>query len=191
VNHLLAFSVDPTLNGYKTERAKLFYQQLTHDLAALPGVQSAALCLVPPLTFDEWDSSVTVEGYVSKPGENMEPWVNYVSPGFFHTLKIPLFAGRDFTERDATGTPKVAIVNQKFALHYFGDRLAVGRHIGLSSDPGTKTDIEIIAVVGDTKYQTIRQPSPRQLGTNHIVVVERHLAAGQRRPRLGLADVVQ
>jgi predicted permease len=89
--------------------------------------------------------------------------VNYVSPGFFATLKIPLYAGRDFTEQDAAASPKVAIVNQKFARHYFGDRDAVGRHIGMGGDPGAKTDIEIVAVVGDTKYQTMRAPIPRQV----------------------------
>ena len=163
VNHMLAFSVDPTLSGYKAERAKLFYQNLTHELAALPGVHSAAACVVPPLSFDEWDNSVTVEGYVSKPGEDMDPWVNYVSPGYFATLKIPVYAGRDFTEQDAVGAPNVAIVNQTFAQHYFGSRGAVGRHIGLGSDPGTKTDIEILAVVGDTRYVTMRAPIPRQV----------------------------
>jgi len=163
VNSLLTFSVNPTLNGYRAERAKLFYSQLTRELAALPGVRSVALCVVPPLTFDEWNSLVTVEGHVSEPGEDMDPWVNHVSPGFFATLEIPLLAGRDFTEQDSTGAARVAIVNQKFASHYFGDRGAVGRHIGLGSDPGTKTDIEIIGVVGDTKYSTMRQPVPRQV----------------------------
>jgi predicted permease len=163
VNGMLTFSVDPTLNGYNVERAKLFYRELTHELAALPGVRSAAMCVVPPLSFDEWDSSVTVEGYASKPGEDMNPWVNHVSPGFFGTLKIPLYAGRDFTEQDTAGAVKVAIVNQKFARHYFGDRGAVGRHIGLGSDPGTRTDIEIVGVVGDTRYETMRSPIPRQV----------------------------
>jgi predicted permease len=163
VNRLLTFSVNPMLNGYKPERAKPFYQQLTHDLAALPGVQSAATAVVAPLSFDQWSSSMTVEGYISKPGEDMNPWVNYVSPGFFSTLRIPVYSGREFTEQDAVGAPKVAIVNRKFATHFFGDRDAVGRHIGLGSDPGTKTDIEIIAVVGDTRYQTVRSPIPRQV----------------------------
>jgi putative ABC transport system permease protein len=162
VRQLLTFSVDPTLNGYKVPQAKAFYKQLTRELGAVPSVHSVALCVVPPLSFDEWDSSVTVEGYAAKPGEDMNPWVNHVSPGFFATLKIPMIAGRDFTERDA-GTPKVAIVNQKFARHYFGDRPAVGRHIGMGNDPGTKTDIEIIGVVGDTRYQTMKQEPPRQV----------------------------
>jgi predicted permease len=162
VGHLLSFSVDPTLSGYKVPQAKAFYKQLTRELAALPGVHSAALCVVPPLSYNEWDSTVTVEGYAAKPGEDMNPWVNHISPGFFTTLKIPMLAGRDFTERD-TGTPNVAIVNQKFARHYFGDSPAVGRHIGLGGDPGTKTDIEIIGVVGDTRYQTMKQEPPRQV----------------------------
>ena len=163
ISNLLSFAVDPTLSGYKLERAKHFYQELDRDLAALPGVQAAALCVVPPLSFDEWDSTVSVEGYVAKPGEDMNPWVNHVSSGFFAALRIPLYAGRDFTERDTMGAPRVAIVNEKFARHYFGDGPAVGRHIGLGGDPGTQTNIEIIGVVGDTRYQTMRQNPPRQV----------------------------
>jgi predicted permease len=163
VHSLLSFSVDPTLNGYHTERATFFYRQLTQELAALPGAQSAALALVPPLSFDDWDSDFSVEGYAAKAGEDMNSHENYVSPGFFGTLKIPREAGRDFTARDSIGAPKVAVVNRKFARRYFGDRDPVGRHIGDGTDPGTKTDIEIVGVVGDTKYETIRDDIPRQV----------------------------
>ena len=163
VHNLLSFSVDPTLNGYKTERATFFYRQLTQELAAQPGAQSAALALVPPLSFDDWDSDFSVEGYATKAGEDMNSHENYVSPGFFGTLKIPLEAGRDFTARDSIGAPKVAVVNRKFARRYFGGRDPVGRHIGNGTDPGTKTDIEIVGVVGDTKYETIRDEIPRQV----------------------------
>jgi predicted permease len=163
VHNLLSFSVDPTLNGYKTERATSFYRQLTQELAALPGAQSAALALVAPLSFSDWDSDFSVEGYAAKAGEDMNSHENYVSPGFFGTLKIPLEAGRDFTARDSIGAPKVAVVNRKFARRYFGDRDPVGRHIGNGTDPGTKTDIEIVGVVGDTKYETIRDEIPRQV----------------------------
>jgi len=163
VSNLLSFQVDPTLNGYNPERAKLFYRQLQDSLAALPSTQSAALCVVPPLTFDEWDSSVTVEGYVAKQGEDMNPRVNHISPGYFGTLKIPLYQGRDFTGQDALGAPKVAIVNEKFAQRYFGGRGALGRHIGMGGDPGTKTDIEIVGVVRDTKYSRMNEEMQRQV----------------------------
>lgn len=163
VTNLLSFSMDPTLNGYNAARAKLFYKQLNENLASIPGTRAAALALVPLLSFDEWDSTVAVEGYTAKPGEDMNPWLNYVSPGFFKTLQIPLYGGRDFTVRDQLGAPKVAIVNEKFARRYFGDRNPVGRHIGMSGDPGSPLDIEIIGVVRDTKYQTVHAETPRQV----------------------------
>ena len=163
VANLLSFSIDPTLTGYKDERARLFYKQLTQDLAALPGVQSAALCMVPPLSWSDWDQSFTVEGHVTKPGEDTISYVNSVSPGYFGTLHIPIYAGRDFRDSDAAGTPKVAIVNEKFARFYFPTSSAVGRHLGGGSDPGTKTDVEIIGVVRDTKYTTMKEPIPREV----------------------------
>jgi predicted permease len=163
VSNLLSFQVDPTLNGYKPERAKLFYRQLQDSLAALPSASAAALCVVPPLTFDEWDSTVSVEGYLAKQGEDMSPRVNHISPGYFATLKIPLYQGRDFNLQDALGAPKVVIVNEKFAQRYFGGRGALGRHIGMGGDPGTKLDMEIVGVVRDTKYSRMNEELQRQV----------------------------
>lgn len=162
IQNLLSFSVNPTLNGYDTKRAQLFFKKLQQNLTAIPGVQSAAVSVVRPLNFDEWDNGITVEGHVARPGEDMSSWMNFVSPGYFATLKIPLYEGRDFTLRDVLGTPKVAIVNEKFARHYFGAQSAIGRHLGMSINPGTKTDIEIVGVVRDTKYQNMRDQPPRE-----------------------------
>jgi predicted permease len=159
VNNLLSFSLDPTLSGYDTKRAQLFYKRLQEKLAGLPGIQSAGLALVAPLNFDEWDNSITVEGHVAKPGEN-NSWMNYISPGYFATMKIPIYAGRDFDARDVLGAPQVAIVNEKFAHYYFGSHNPIGRHLGMGIDPGTKTDIEIVGVVRDTKYENMRQEPP-------------------------------
>jgi predicted permease len=196
VTNLLSFAVDPTLSGYKVERVKQFFEQLTRDLAAQPGVRSSAACVVPPLSFDEWDSTVSVEGYEPKSDEDMNPNVNHVSPGFFKALGIPMFAGRDFTTRDAMNAPKVVVVNEKFARHYFGERSAVGRHIGLGGDPGTKTDIEIIGVVRDTKYTTMRADVPRQVyfpylqndwASQMTVYVRTSLSSAEMFPRMRAA----
>ncbi len=161
--HLLSFSVQPALSGYDDERSRLFYKQLTQNLAALSGVESAALCMVPPLTWDDWDSGFTVEHHAAAPGEDMESYINYVSPGYFETLRIPVYRGRDFRDTDTTGAPKVAIVNEKFARYYFGGSSPVGRHIGRGIDPGTRTDIEIIGMVRDTRYTTMKEPIPREV----------------------------
>lgn len=163
VTNLISFSVNPMLNGYDKDRAKQFYKRLKEELGAMPGVTSAALCVVPPLSFDEWDSTVTVEGYESKPGEDMNPHMNYTSPGFFDTLKAKLVTGRDFTDRDVLGAQKVAIVNEKFANRYFKRSNPIGRHIGMGGGPGVKTDIEIVGLAADMKYESMRQDAPPEV----------------------------
>jgi len=159
-SNLLTFAVDPTLNGYKQERSLQFYRQLRDNLDAIPGVESSSAAVVPILAGNEWDNSMAVEGYQAKPGEFIDPHMNYIEPDYFKTLNIPILQGRDFRMTDTRGGPPVCIVNEKFARKYFPNGLAVGRHIGMGGDPGTKLDIEIIAVVRDTKYEDMREEMP-------------------------------
>ncbi len=172
-DNLIAFNLAPTLSGYTPLRTKQFDKQVLDRVSALPGVTGMAFAQMGLLEGNEWDSSMSVEGYEAKPGENVNPYCNAVSPNYFKTMGIPLIAGRDFDDRDVrfeAGDPKaqlpsykVAIVNQSFATHYFGDRSPVGRHIGFGSNPGTKTPIEIIGVVKDSKYTGVRDEIPRQV----------------------------
>src|SRR5262249_14497103 len=95
VERLIGFNLDPSLNGYKPDRAKLFYQRLTESVSALPGVQSVGLATVRILEGNEWDSSVTVEGYTPpRAGDHPEPYMNQISPNYFATLNVPFVAGR-------------------------------------------------------------------------------------------------
>jgi predicted permease len=171
VDNLISFTVDPSLNGYKGPRSIAFFRELNRNLSAAPGVQSAALATNAILSNEEWDSTVNVEGYTSKPGEDMSPNFNGVGPGYFATLGVPLIEGRDFDERD-TGTvmhkgipfpvPNVIVINQKMAKYYFGDRSPIGRHIGFGNEPGAVADMEIIGVVKDFKYLGVRDKITRQ-----------------------------
>ncbi len=172
--NLIAFDLDPSLNGYSSDRCKLFYRQLTSELNAIPGVRSTGLARMRILENNEWDSSVTVEGYQAKETDTPEPFMNSVGPGYFTTLNIPILAGRDFTAEDAQNqphgekptdvAPRVVIVNEKFAKRFFGSaRNAIGRHAGFGGDPGTKTDMEIIGVIKDIKYTNLRDDVPIQM----------------------------
>src|SRR3954462_4509088 len=171
--NLIAFNLAPTLSGYTPLRTKQFDKQVLDRVSALPGVTGMAFAQIGLLEGNEWDSSMSVEGYQPKPGESMNPFCNAVSPGYFKTMGIPLIAGRDFDDRDAgfeAGDPKaqlpsykVAIVNESFAKRYFGDRSPLGRHIGFGMNPGTKTPIEIVGVVKDSKYTGVRDDIPRQV----------------------------
>ena len=136
VRNLVAFDVDPTLSGYDPKWTADYYRRLRDRLSALPGVESHTFAVIPVLEDNEWDNWVTIEGYTAKQDERPIRTCSIASPGFFETLKIPMLLGRDFTDRDVEGAPKVGIVNQKFVKRYFGDANPLGRHVGMGIDPG-------------------------------------------------------
>ncbi|MGO8786604.1 MAG: ABC transporter permease [Terriglobia bacterium] len=170
---LVGFNLDPSLNGYTAERAQIFFQQLTETLSSIPGVQSVGLASMRILENNEWDSSMTVEGYnPAKPDDRAEPYMNQVSPNYFATLGVPIVLGRDFTVKDNRQvkngpnpddwTPTAVMINEKFARRYFPGQNPIGRHLGFGIDPGTHTDMEIIGVVKDIKYTNLRDEIPEQ-----------------------------
>jgi predicted permease len=163
VQNLLAFDVDPTLNRGDKSWIDGYYRRLRDRLTGIPGVQSHSFAVVPVLENNEWDNWITIEGYSAKPDERPDPHMQYCYPGFFKTLKIPVLLGRDFNDRDIAGAPKVGIVNQKFVKRYLNGANPIGRHLGMGIDPGTKTDIQIVGVVADTKYESMREEIPEEL----------------------------
>jgi predicted permease len=163
-DRLVSFQVDPSLNGYSAERTQAFFRQLQESIRATPGVKSAAYSVVPVLAGDEWDSTMSVEGHKSSDGEDMQAFMNSVSEGYWDTMGVPLIEGRDFDRRDFKGKRfSVAIVNRKFAEHFFGKRSAVGRHIGFGDGPKSKLDIEIVGVAENTLYEGPREGVHRQV----------------------------
>jgi predicted permease len=158
--NLVGFAVDPPMNGYKSDRSLDFYRQLREHLNALPGVESSALAVIPVLAGNEWDNSMAVEGFQHKASETPDAHMQFISPDYFKTMNIPILLGRDFRMTDGRGAPEVCLVNEKFARRFFKDGLAVGRHIGMGGDPGTKLNIEIVGVVRDTKYESMRDEVP-------------------------------
>ena len=126
----MGFNIDPSLDGYTPERSKIFYQQLTDSLSAIPGVRSVGLASVRILEDNEWDSGMTVEGYnPARPDDHAQPFMNLIGPNYFATLGVPIVAGRDFTAQDNREvkkgpqpddwTPTAVMINEKFARRYF------------------------------------------------------------------------
>jgi predicted permease len=162
--NLITFQVDPALNGYSIPRLRAFYQQALESIRGLPGVKSAGFAVVQVLAGGEWDSTMSVEGHQSKDGEDMQAFMNAISPGYFQSMGVPVLEGRDFDRRDEGGDKvKVAVVNRKFATHFFGDKSPIGRHVGFGDGPKSKQDIEIIGMTEDTFYEGPREGVHRQV----------------------------
>ena len=103
---------------YPREARSGVLRELTDRLAAIPGMEGAAHGTTPPLVGSSWDTVVRVP---TPQGEiKAETNRNQISAGYFRVLHTPLLAGRDFNERDTTGSPKVAVVNDAFARKVFG-----------------------------------------------------------------------
>lgn len=163
LDNLVTFQLAPALSGYDNERGTQLHTTLLERLRAVPGVHSAGLAAVSLLSGNEWDSSMSVEGHRPADGEDMQAFMNAVSPGYFQTMQIPVLEGRDFTRADVRENAKVAIVNRKFADHFFPGRSAVGRHLGQGTGPNTKLDIDIVGVVADSLYEGPREGVHRQV----------------------------
>jgi predicted permease len=163
LDNLVRFEVAPALSGYDNARATIFDRELLDRLRSLPGVKSAAYATVPILAGDEWDSSMGVEGHQVKDGEDIQAFMNAVSPGYFETMRTRMLDGRDFRPDDAKEDPTVAIVNRRFAEHFFPHGSAIGKHVGFGGGPGTKLTIEIVGVVADSLYEGPREGVHRQV----------------------------
>ncbi len=151
--HVLVAQLQVGMNGHNHETAMVFYRQLEQRLATLPGAEQAALATWFPLGFGGCKGlGAEVEGYLPPAGQ--DPTYEYaaLSPGYFDTMRIPLLAGRDFTETDDAESPPVAIVNEAFALRFWPGRNAVGRRF--RSDGRWRT---IVGVVKTGRYESVHE----------------------------------
>ena len=163
LDNLVTFQLSPSLSGYNNQRATQFYESLLERLRSAPGVKSAAFNSVAILSGDEWDSSMAVEGHNPAEGEDMQAFMNALSPGYFQTMQISILEGRDFTRADQKEQSTVVIVNRKFAEHFFKGRSAVGKRVGWGGGPNSKLTLEIVGVVADSLYEGPREGVHRQV----------------------------
>jgi predicted permease len=141
-------------SGYSDDRAVEFYDHLLDKLRANPAVESASLERFVPLWFTgRAYSTVEVENYTPKPNEDMGIDFNVVGPGYFRLTQIPLVSGRDFSEQDREGAPRVVIVNQTMANRFWPAQDATGHRVHVWGDWRT-----VVGVVRDIKYHRMNEP---------------------------------
>jgi predicted permease len=138
-----------------------YFEELLRRLRETPGVQSASLSIKPPISNEQgswWDRFAT-DG-APTPAWRDRTYLNAVTPGYFATLRLPLIAGREFSDADRDGAPPVIIINAALARARFGDASPLGRHL-IARDGTETTRYEVIGVVGDSIYQELREERRR------------------------------
>jgi putative ABC transport system permease protein len=143
-----------------SQRPELF-ERLRQAAANVPGVTSAALSVVTPVSGSTWNNVVEIPGAPARPERERLTNINLLSSSWFQTMGTRLIAGRDFTNHDVTGSASVAIVNHAFARKFFDGQNPLGRHV---VQPGSPTrpaiDREIVGYVEDAVYRALREPVP-------------------------------
>jgi macrolide transport system ATP-binding/permease protein len=157
-DHLLMTSFDPRLIQYNAAQTHQFYRLLADRMRGTPGVQNAALTQNVPLGQSDFDGVTFVpDGFQMPPDRaNFSSIMNTVDEGYFETMGIPILRGRVFVASDSADAPRVAIVNTRFAKHFWPAGDAVGKRIRLDSSTGTP--VEIVGVAETIKYQSMACP---------------------------------
>src|SRR5271154_3740893 len=158
---VLYMEMDLRTDRYSKDPAILnFWQQVLDRIRTIPGVESAALGTVVPLTGNHRRSDITIEGLpIPGPGEFPHPDRHTISAGYTTTMGIPLLRGRNFSESDNESAPDVALVNSTLARRFWTDGDAVGKRF-LWGHPGKDEKwVTIVGVVADTKLYGLDNPA--------------------------------
>jgi predicted permease len=161
-DHIVTFTIDPSLRGYKPEQIRVFSKSLLEKARQLPGVSSASMASRALMRGTGVKATFGAAGSRISAADFLNASLNDVTPDYFDSMGMHLVSGRAFNwlDRDS-GTPRKAIVNQAFARHFFPGRNPLGERFGFAGPGGiARADSEIIGVVSDAKYRSLREPIP-------------------------------
>ena len=169
-HNVLTFRVTLPREKYpKPEQQLNFYKQLVERTRSLPGVESVGTIDALPFTDDGSTEPVAIEGrpaveFAMQP----EVAVRTISPGYLRTLRIPLLAGRDFSETDSLDSPAAIVISESMAREFWPDENPIGKRLILSFFPGKVR--EVIGVAGDVKFRGL--DSRKSLATVYVPLAQ-------------------
>jgi predicted permease len=159
--NLLLFRINPSLMRFDEKRQIALYNQLLEKIGSVPGVRGVALSNPALLSGSVNSTSIYVRGRVYPAGQrDLNNSINRLvtSTNFFEMMEIPLVLGRGFTPRDNETSPKIVVINEAAAKKYFPNENPVGQRFGSSLE--TTDQLEIVGVLRDAKYNSVRDPAP-------------------------------
>ena len=194
---VLAFELSgPRNDGMTPAEARALRRELLERIEGLPGVESSAAVMIRPL----WghvglDWPFQAEGQ-SEADAHRNPPLNLqvVTPGFFHTMRLPVVAGRTFTDRDTERAPPVVVVSKALANRYWHGQHPLGKRLRmpLPTPPYAQTWVTIVGVAGDTRYREL-QASRLDLYMSHLQSAEglKHVVVRTQGDPLALVGTIR
>jgi predicted permease len=153
----------PRSKYVKAEDWRGFLNRAVPAVRAIPGVTQAGATNVLPLSGGHDDEVILAEGYQMKPGESIiSPVSMNVTPGYFETMSIPMLKGRSFDERDSENAPRVVIVDERLAEHFWPNSDAVGRRMYFPENPQNLLKVDehtvwltVVGVARTLRYENL------------------------------------
>jgi len=153
-SHIYSFQINPSPTRYKDPPGLIaLYKSAFERLTSFPGMQSTSAITSLPLTTQGWANTLEVDAQSPLFGQKVTVEDEAVLPGFFQTMKLPLLAGRDFTEADRDGALPVVIVDNVLAAKLWPGQNPLGQRLRMSLQRGGGTRwLEVIGVVQEIKH---------------------------------------
>ena len=137
------------------------YERIRQSVASAPGVAAAGVSVVTPIGNISWNNRIDVSGGVALSERQRLAFFNAITPGWLETFGTPLVGGRDVSAADTKSAPRVMLVNEAFARKFLNGANPIGHTVRLGVDgPNPSPPIEIVGMVGDAVYRSLRDPVP-------------------------------
>jgi predicted permease len=154
---VLIVSLDKPRSGKSNAQQHNEKTAMLERIRSMSGVTSASLSQLTPLGNSSWNEEMVIDGFTPKSDDDAIAFFNEVSDGYFRTMGTPLLVGRDFDGNDRVGTLAVAIINETMARRFYGASNPVGKSFRYRVGTGVSNPIQVIGMVKDAKYQSLRE----------------------------------
>lgn len=157
---VLSFQFHPSRRTFTTVTERAAYvTRLLDEIATLPGVVSVGSTQASFGAAESMQSGIEIDGRDAATEERLAANIRHVTPGYFRTLRVPLRAGRAFTDADREGAPLVAVVSESFAHHYWPGQDAIGKRLRRAGRPVWMEVVGVAADVRDAGLSTAPAPT--------------------------------
>jgi hypothetical protein len=157
---VVTFSADPRMSAYTWPQAESLKSRLLAAVREMPEVESAAVSSVGVMRGTGVKTTVAPAGQWAARNDFLNTSINSVTPEYFKTVGIRMLEGRNFRPNETVVKPVPVLVNSTFARRFFPSVDPIGQKFGIGLNQAVSGDYDVIGVVSDAKYRSLREPIP-------------------------------